>query len=91
MVINHHLETISTSPYFFTRPIFRPVDPFGLYICMLDLYNETVTRNGKIYHYDPDHDVYHSRSHPESALSQSAWIIVCIVLAIVCYGLEHAS
>ena len=25
---------------------------------MNDLYNETVVRNGKTYHYDPDHDIY---------------------------------
>ena len=56
---------------------------------MNDLYNETVTRNGKIYHYDPDHDVYHSRSMDESVFSQWAWIPVVIVLAAICYYVEY--
>jgi hypothetical protein len=28
---------------------------------MNDLYNETIKRNGRIYHYDPDQDIYYCR------------------------------
>ena len=55
---------------------------------MNDLYNETITRNGKTYHYDPDHDVYHSRNTDESVFSQWSWILVVIVLAAICYWLD---
>jgi hypothetical protein len=55
---------------------------------MNDALNETITRNGKIYHYDPDHDVYYSRSTDESRISQWSWIPVVIVLAVICWWLD---
>lgn len=51
-------------------------------------YNETITRNGRVYHYDPDSDCYYSRDTPESAMSRYSWIVVSLVLAAVCYWLE---
>ena len=51
---------------------------------MNDLYNETVTRNGKIYHYDPDRDIYYAYTE-ESTLSRWSWVIVGSILAVVCY------
>jgi len=57
---------------------------------MLDLYNETVTRNGKIYHYDPDRDCYYAYAE-ESTLSRYAWIWVTVLLAAVCYYVEYAQ
>ena len=56
---------------------------------MNDLYNETVTRNGRVYHYDPDHDVYYSRSIDESVFSQWAWVYVVVVLGAICYYVEY--
>jgi hypothetical protein len=55
---------------------------------MNDLYNQTVVRNGKTYHYDPDHDIYYSRSSDESLFSKWAWIPVTLALAVVCYLLD---
>jgi len=55
---------------------------------MNNSYNETVTRNGKTYHYDPDHDCYYPRSS-EGPVSKYAWIVLCIVLAVVAYCIEH--
>lgn len=54
---------------------------------MNDLYNETVTRNGKIYHYDPDRDIYYAYTE-ESTISRYAWTVTVIVMALVCYYVE---
>jgi len=54
-----------------------------------DLYNETITRNGKTYHYDPDMDCYYSRYTNESTASRYAWIVLVIALAMFCYWIEH--
>jgi hypothetical protein len=54
---------------------------------MNDLYNETVTRNGRVYHYDPDRDCYYAYTE-ESTTSRYAWIVLVIVLSAVCYYLE---
>jgi hypothetical protein len=56
---------------------------------MNELYNETVVRNGKTYHYDPDMDCYYCRYTDESTVSKTAWIYTVIVLAIACYAIEH--
>lgn len=55
---------------------------------MNDLYNETITRNGKTYHYDPDMDVYYCRYSDESTASKYAWIACVLVLTAVAYYLE---
>ena len=51
---------------------------------MNDLYNETVTRRGRVYHYDPDRDCYYAYTE-ESTLSKWSWVIVGSILAVVCY------
>jgi hypothetical protein len=56
---------------------------------MNDLYNETITRNGKIYHYDPDYDCYYYRGSDESVVSKWAWLVLCVALAIACFCLEY--
>ena len=64
-------------------------EPFLLlYTSMNEQYNETITRNGRVYHYDPDHDVYYSRDTPESTISRYSWIVLSLVLAAVCYWAE---
>jgi len=50
---------------------------------MNDLYNETVERNGKIYHYDPESDTYYCKYRHLSAFDKYAWIVVLLVLSIV--------
>jgi len=56
---------------------------------MNELYNETITRNGKIYHYDPDMDIYYRRYSDEGVVSKWAWLVLCIVLAIACFCIEY--
>jgi hypothetical protein len=56
---------------------------------MNDLYNETIIRKGKTYHYDPDMDVYYCRYSDESTLSKYAWIVCVLVLAAVAYYVEY--
>jgi hypothetical protein len=55
---------------------------------MNDLYNETVTRNGRVYHYDPDRDIYYAYTE-ESTVSRYSWIVLVIVMAVVCYYIEY--
>jgi hypothetical protein len=52
---------------------------------MNEPYNETIERRGKIYHYDPDTDVYYSRSSDEGIISRWAWLALVLVLAICAY------
>lgn len=52
---------------------------------MNELYNETVTRNGQVYHYDPDRDIYYRRQGEESIYSQWAWVAVTLLLALISY------
>lgn len=55
---------------------------------MNDLYEKTITIDGKIYHYDPDRDVYYSRPVALSRFDQWAWIVVSAGLLTVCLYLE---
>jgi len=50
--------------------------------------NDTIERNGRIYHYDADRDCYYAY-HKESTVSRWAWLAVGIILAVVCYLLEQ--
>jgi len=56
---------------------------------MNDLYNETIERKGKIYHYDPDMDCYYCKHNPESTASKWAWVWCVVLLAVVCYCIEY--
>lgn len=56
---------------------------------MNDLYNETIQRNGKTYHYDPDMDCYYCRYNPESTAGKYAWIVCVVVLAAIAYWVEY--
>ena len=47
---------------------------------MNELYNETIERKGKIYHYDPDHDIYYCRYAPMSTFDKYAWIVTIVIL-----------
>ena len=55
---------------------------------MNELYNETIQRNGQVYHYDPDHDIYYRR-YNETAVSKYSWIVVTVVLAAIAYYIEY--
>jgi hypothetical protein len=55
---------------------------------MNDLYNETITRNGREYHYDPDRDIYYAYTE-ETAISKSAWIWTVLILSAVAYYVEY--
>ena len=54
---------------------------------MNELYNETIERRGKIYHYDPDYDIYHARSN-EGTISKYSWIVFTLLLALVAAYIE---
>ena len=56
---------------------------------MNELYNKTIERRGKIYHYDPDMDVYYSRSSDEGIISRWAWLALVLVLVICAYCIEY--
>jgi hypothetical protein len=60
-----------------------------LHTSMNDSYNETITRNGRSYHYDPDSDSYRCTSTAESTVSRYAWIPTVVVLAAIAYYVEH--
>ena len=47
---------------------------------MNELYNETIERNGKIYYYDPDRDIYYRRHGPIGTFDRWSWIVVSIIL-----------
>jgi hypothetical protein len=55
---------------------------------MNELYEETIERHGRIYHYDPDRDIYYAYSE-ESILSKWAWLVLCVLLALAAVFLEY--
>lgn len=55
---------------------------------MNELYNETIERKGKIYHYDPDRDIYYPLPVKMTWADTWGWIIVSILLTGVCFYLE---
>ena len=55
---------------------------------MNDLYNETIIRNGKTYHYDPDMDCYYCRYEPNGHWDKYNWIYVTVVLCAICYYVQ---
>ena len=61
---------------------------YGYTVIMNELYNETIERRGKIYHYDPDTDTYYQRHASHRFWDKYAWIIVVILLTIACYCIE---
>ena len=46
---------------------------------------------GKPYRYDADFDAYYRIHEPEHPISKWAWIVICMILATVCYAIEHAG
>jgi hypothetical protein len=54
-----------------------------------DLYNETIERNGKIYHYDPDQDIYYRRYEPMSTFDKYAWVVTILILLTTVIVLEY--
>ena len=56
---------------------------------MNELYNETIERNGKIYYYDPDMDIYYCRYSPVSTFDKYSWIVVTVLLSAVCIYVEY--
>lgn len=55
---------------------------------MNELYQETIERHGRVYHYDPDRDIYYAYSE-ETTLSKWAWLVLVIVLAVAAVFLEY--
>ena len=55
---------------------------------MNELYNETIERNGKTYHYDPDQDIYYCRYKPMSTFDKYGWIVMIVVLLAIVIFLD---
>jgi hypothetical protein len=55
---------------------------------MNDLYEETILRRGKVYHYDPDRDIYYPHPQPLSTFDRWAWIVTSVVLLAAVLYLE---
>ena len=55
---------------------------------MNELYNETIERNGKIYYYDPDQDIYYRKYGPMSTWDKYSWIVVIALMSAVCIYVE---
>jgi hypothetical protein len=53
-----------------------------------DEYNHIEYIRGQPYRYDPDFDAYYRVQESEGPVSKYAWIVMCILLAIVCYCIE---
>lgn len=56
---------------------------------MNELYNETIERNGKIYHYDPERDIYYCRYEPMSTFDKYAWIVLILLLTTIVFFIEY--
>jgi len=46
---------------------------------------------GRPYRYDADFDAYYAVHEQEHPVSKSAWIVICLVLAAICYYIEYAG
>ena len=55
---------------------------------MNELYNETIERNGKVYHYDPEMDIYYCRYESMSIFDRYGWIVVILLLAAMALYFE---
>jgi hypothetical protein len=53
-----------------------------------DTDNNTIQRNGRVYHYDPDSDIYYAYQE-ETTISRWAWIGIVIILALGCLSTEY--
>ncbi|CAB4125771.1 hypothetical protein UFOVP181_427 [uncultured Caudovirales phage] len=56
---------------------------------MNDLYERTITVDGKVYHYDPDRDIYYPRPVKMTWADTWGWVIVSVLLAVICFYLEY--
>jgi hypothetical protein len=50
---------------------------------MNELYNETITRRGKTYRYDPDADCYYRAPVKLSKFDRYAWLAVIAILSAI--------
>ena len=55
-----------------------------------DLYNKTITEDqGRVYHYDPDQDIYYRRYEPMSKWDRFGWLAVTLVLVLAVIYFEY--
>lgn len=85
----HQTLTVKYFANFLRTYFFACCRPISAIYYMNDLYNETIVRNGKIYHYDPDMDIYYCRYSDETTASKYAWIVVTLVLCAIVYYVEY--
>lgn len=55
-----------------------------------DLYTRTITDpEGRVYHYDPDQDIYYRRYEPMSKWDRFGWLAVTLVLVLAALYFEY--
>jgi hypothetical protein len=54
-----------------------------------DTDNNTIQRNGRVYHYDPDLDIFYAHTEEESPISRWSWVGVVMLLALGCLAAEY--
>ena len=86
---NNPTLSVSTGQIFLRTKISPLQNPSGIITSMNDLYNETITRNGKTYHYDPDMDCYYCRHGISTHWDDWAWVYVIVVLSAIAYYAEY--
>lgn len=64
---------------------------YGIYTHMNnDLYTRTITDpEGRVYHYDPDQDIYYRRYEPMSKWDRFGWLAVTLVLVLAALYFEY--
>jgi len=50
---------------------------------MNELYEQTIEVNGRIYRYDPDHDLYYRSHHQEPETPRERWTKVALALLLL--------
>ena len=71
---------------FFCAQNFSGPEPIRISTSMNnDMYNETIERQGKTYHYDPDQDVYYCRYDNKdlSHFDQFGWLYLIVILTSI--------
>ena len=50
---------------------------------MNELYEQTIEVNGRIYRYDPDHDLYYRSHHQEPETPRERWTKIALALLLL--------
>ena len=62
---------------------------------MNELYEQTIEVNGRIYRYDPDHDLYYRSHHQEPETPRERWtkialaLLLLLIIMLFCHFFLH--